>query len=295
VLLTGHVAVAPGGSARAHLFRLTALVVGCFSLVSIAGSGAVAGVSLAGTIVSGSFSSAAGQLSYDVYLPPGYATSGLRYPTIYYLHGLPATASSYESFGYVPKALEEDEIPAIVVAPQGAVSGEPDPEYRDLGAGEDWDTAIGVELPRVIDADFRTLPDRSGRAIIGVSAGGYGAMILGLHHLGLYSVIESWSGYFHPTDPTGTKSVDPRPWLSAHSFVPSLRRAFAVHPTFLGFYVGVSDSRFRQENIELARQLSQADVPFDFRMYPGGHSQSLWSVEAPLWLRLASAQLAPPS
>ena len=243
----------------------------------------------------GSFSSAAGSLSYDVYLPPGYATSGLRYPTIYYLHGLPATASSYESFGFVPKALEEDGIPAIVVAPQGAAPGEPDPEYRDLGGGEDWDTAIGVELPHVIDAEFRTLPDRTGRAIIGVSAGGYGAMILGLHHLGLYSVIESWSGYFHPTDPTGTRSVDPRPWLSAHSFVPSLKRAFAVHPTFLGFYVGASDPTFRQENIELARQLSQAHVPFVFRMYPGGHSQSLWTAEAPLWLRLASAQLAPPS
>ena len=243
-----------------HLFRLVALVACCFALAATARSGAVAGVALAGTIVPGSFSSSAGPL-----------------------------------FGFVPKALEEDGIPAIVVAPQGAAPGEPDPEYRDLGGGEDWDTAIGVELPHVIDAEFRTLPDRTGRAIIGVSAGGYGAMILGLHHLGLYSVIESWSGYFHPTDPTGTRSVDPQPWLNAHSFVPSLKRAFAVHPTFLGFYVGAADPTFRQENIELARQLSQAHVPFVFRMYPGGHSQSLWTAEAPLWLRLASAQLAPPS
>ena len=43
---------------------------------------------------------------------------------------------------------------------------------------------------------------------MGLSAGGYGAVILGIHHLDRFSVIESWSGYFHPTDPTGTIALD---------------------------------------------------------------------------------------
>ena len=47
----------------------------------------------------------------------------------------------------------------------------------------------------------------SGRAIAGVSAGGYGAAVTGLNHLDRFSVIESWSGYFHPTDPTGTRAL----------------------------------------------------------------------------------------
>jgi enterochelin esterase-like enzyme len=120
-------------------------------------------------------------------------------------------------------------------------------------------------------------------------------MLLGLHHLARFAAIESWSGYFHPTDPTGTRSIDDRGWLSAHTFVPSLRRAFAVNPTFLGFYVGFGDGLFRPENVEFARELSRAGVPFTFRMYPGGHGQTLWTTQAPAWLALLLTHLTPPT
>jgi enterochelin esterase-like enzyme len=247
------------------------------------------------TVTTGSFESSAGTLGYDVYLPPGYATSGLRYPVIYYLHGLPAAAASFHGAGYVFRAAQVAGLDAIVVAPQTSTDDDRDPEYLDGGPGDDWDTALAVELPRAIDGRYRTIATRAGRALVGVSAGGYGAMILGLHHLARFSVIESWSGYFHPTDPTGRTSISSRAWLSAHSFVASLRRAFAVNPTFLGFYVGDRDSTFRAENVEFARELSRAHVPFLFRMYPYGHEQPLWTAEAPQWLDLAASHLAPPS
>lgn len=269
-------------------------LVGAFALWLAAAARPVT-VPLKGTVVAGSFASAAGTLAYDVYLPPGYATSGLRYPVVYYLHGLPAGPVAYKTFGYVPLALEQAGLQAIVVAPQGATADEPDPEYLDNGEGQNWETALAVQLPKLIDGQYRTIANRLGRAIVGVSAGGYGAMMLGLHHLGLFAAIESWSGYFHPTDPTGTRSISSRPWLSAHSFVSSLRRAFAVHPTFLGFYVGSEDGLFRPENIEFARQLSQAKVPFLFRMYPAGHSQTLWTAQAPWWLGQALSHLSAPA
>jgi S-formylglutathione hydrolase FrmB len=270
-------------------------------LVALVGSLVVAharpslAATLQGTIVEQSFDSAAGPLSYDVYLPPGYATSGLDYPVIYYLHGLPAHASSFRTFGYVPQALERAGLRAIVVAPQGATDTDTDPEYLDWGPGRDWESALAVQLPHLIDASFRTIAGRDGRALVGVSAGGYGATMFGLHHLVQFSVIEAWSGYFHPTDKSGVNSISPRPWYSAHSFVPSLKRAFAVNPTFFAFYVGESDGLFRPENIELARQLSRAGVAFMFRIYPGGHQQSLWTAQASLWLGLALAHLAAPA
>jgi len=241
--------------------------------------------------VNGSFASAAGTIGYDVYLPSGYATSHLRYPVVYYLHGLPAGPNAYHSAGYVARAIAAAGLQVILVAPQGATAAQTDPEYLDAGPGQDWEQAIAVQLPKVIDATFRTIPNRTGRGIVGVSAGGYGAALLGLHHLGLYSAIESWSGYFHPTDPTGSYSISERPWLSAHTFVASLNRAFKVNPTYLGFYVGAAD-RFRPENVELARELSRADVPFTFREYPGGHRQSLWTAQARAWLTLLAQHLA---
>jgi len=273
--------------------RKKSLVAAVAAALALAPAGASA-PQLQGTIANGTFASAAGTLGYDVYLPPAYATSGLRYPVVYYLHGLPAGPLAYETFGYVARAVEQAGLQLIVVAPQGATQADPDPEYLDAGPGRDWETAIAVQLPHVIDSLYRTIPDRTGRALVGVSAGGYGAMLLGLHHLGLFGGIESWSGYFHPTDPTGTRSISSRPWLSAHTFVASLRRAFAVHPTFLGYYVGSLDTRFRAENVEFARELSQAKVPFLFRMYPLGHTQALWTAQAPPWLALLASRLAAP-
>jgi len=206
--------------------------------------------------VDGTLASAAGRLSYEVYLPPGYSNSGSRYPVIYYLHGLPAGPEAYRSFGYVPAAIELTGLQAIIVAPQAATATDTDPEYLNKGVGQDWDTAIATQLPDRIDADFRTIPDRAGRAIVGASAGGYGAMLLGLHHLARFSVIESWSGYFHPTDPSGTKTLDvgtpeENAQASAHTFVSTLRREFAAHPTFLAFYVGRNDERFALYKFDL--------------------------------------------
>ena len=149
----------------------------------------------------------AGALHYEVYLPSDYATSGLRYPVLYFLHGLPAGTYAFQNFVWLERALDTANQPAILVLPQGARGNESDPEYLDHGAGHNWATAISVDLPRAIDARYRTIASRRGRGIIGFSAGGYGAMHLAFLHLGTFAAAESWSGYFHPTDPTGTMAL----------------------------------------------------------------------------------------
>ena len=168
-----------------------------------------------------------------VVLPPGYSDSTKRYPVIYFLHGLPANAAAYRGNDWLIDELERAG-PAILVIPQGARVGDRDPEYLNWGAGRNWETYVATEVPRYVDAHFRTIRSRSGRAIVGVSAGGYGAMILGLHHLAEFSVIESWSGYFHPTDPTGTVSLPREPAASARNLVGDLRSDEQQEPTFIG-------------------------------------------------------------
>jgi S-formylglutathione hydrolase FrmB len=251
---------------------------------------------LQGRIIEDSFASKGLQsrLSFAVYLPPAYDTTTTRYPVVYYLHGLPAGAQAFTSFHYVVNALEFAHRQAIVVAPQGAHDGDSDAEYLDWSAGREWETAIGVELTKVIDNRYRSLPRRSARAILGVSAGGYGATVIGMHHLDEFGAIESWSGYFHPTDPTGTRALVREPEATPLNLVPMLRSTLPTDPTFLGFYVGASDARFRSDNVLFARALSRARVPFTFRMYPGGHQQALWSAQAPAWLGLALDHLDAP-
>jgi hypothetical protein len=49
----------------------------------------------------------------------------------------------------------------------------------------------------------------------------------------------------------------------------------------LGFYVGQQDSRFLEDNVELARALSRQRVADRFATDPGGHSGALWISLAP--------------
>jgi S-formylglutathione hydrolase FrmB len=240
-----------------------------------------------------------GNLRLAVYLPPGYDTSGLRYPVVYFLHGLPAGATSYRGITFLRLALEQSGRGALIVAPQGARSGDTDPEYLDRGPGRRWETAVSSEVPAYVDAHFRTIRDRRARAIVGLSAGGYGAVLVALHHLARFSVVESWSGYFHPTDPGGTHILDlgssaRNAHASAHAFVSSLRSAFGRRPTFFAFYVGRGDDRFRDENEQLNRELVAARVPHLFELYRGGHAPSVWSAHARAWLDLALDHLDQP-
>jgi len=234
-----------------------------------------------------------GAVHARIVLPAGYATSGKRYPVVYFLHGLPANASSYRGNTWVVDALEQAG-PAILVIPQGARDDDTDPEYLNWGAGRNWETYIADEVPAYVDAHFRTIASRAGRAIVGVSAGGYGATILGLHNLGRYAVIESWSGYFHPTDPTGTVPLQRSPVTSAHSYVGRIGSVDIDQPTLLAFYVGNRDTRFLSENEQFDRELTRSRVKHTFDVYPGGHQTSLWRAHATAWLRMALRHLAPP-
>jgi S-formylglutathione hydrolase FrmB len=234
-----------------------------------------------------------GTVHARVVLPPGYSDSKKRYPVVYFLHGLPANAAAYRGNDWLIDELETAG-PAILVIPQGARVGDTDPEYLNWGAGRNWETYVAMEVPRYVDTHFRTIRSRSARAIVGLSAGGYGAMILGLHHLAEFSVIESWSGYFHPTDPTGTASLPREPAASARNLVGDLRSDETQEPTFIGFYVGRGDTRFRADNERLDAQLDAAHVAHTFDLYPGAHTTAVWKAHGTAWLELALRHLDAP-
>jgi S-formylglutathione hydrolase FrmB len=235
-----------------------------------------------------------GRVHARVVLPAGYDDTTRRYPVVYFLHGLPGDSTSYRGNAWLISALERAG-PAILVFPQGARDDDTDPEYLNWGAGREWETYVAQEVPHYIDAHFRTIRSRMGRAIVGVSAGGYGATILGLHHLGSFTVVESWSGYFHPTDPTGTQPLSRGAAANAHTLIGDLRASQKRQPTFFAFYVGRGDNRFRPENVQFDGELTSAGVRHVFEVYRGAHQTSLWSAHATAWLRLALDHLARPT
>jgi putative tributyrin esterase len=237
-----------------------------------------------------------GTLPAIVYLPAGYRSGSSRYRVIYFLHGLPANSGSYRANQFVGNAVSSGRTAAIVVTPQGARSDNEDHEYLDLKPTENWPQAISHDLTRCIDSRFRTMANRSGRALVGLSAGGYGAMNVGLRNLATFGAVESWSGYFEATDPSGTHKLNlGSPQANAAAAVPrgaGLKASVKAHPTLIAFYVGRQDDRFADDNESFDRALTREGVPHLFRTYAGGHALALWTGESKLWLGYALNALA---
>ncbi len=127
-----------------------------------------------------------------VFLPDGYDSSGAtRYPVIYLLHGGAADSLAWTRIG----ALELTAgLPVITVMPDAGRSAWYTDWYNNgLGGTPMWETYHVDQLIPWVDANYPTVGDRSGRAIAGLSSGGFGAMSYATRHPDLFVAAAGFS------------------------------------------------------------------------------------------------------
>jgi endo-1,4-beta-xylanase len=131
------------------------------------------------------------EVGYNVYLPPGYETGELRYPVLYFLHGMGGNENSDGPgfCGYVSKLIESGEVPPVIcVFPNGGASG-----YRDHPETKIMvETMIIKELIPLIDSTYRTRANRDSRMIAGYSMGSGGSARLALVYPELFCPTAGW-------------------------------------------------------------------------------------------------------
>lgn len=136
------------------------------------------------------------EVGYHLYLPPGYEEEKeRRYPVIYWHHGMNCHESNDQfPAGVVDKAIRDKTIPPlIVVYPNGGGRT----FYADSADGTlKSETMITTELIPHVDATYRTIASREGRALQGMSMGGFGALKLAFKHPELYSSVVAFAGGF---------------------------------------------------------------------------------------------------
>ena len=88
--------------------------------------------------------------------------------------------------------------PMIAVAPDASGGWSHDSEMVNQVNGPQVETYLTKTVPQTIDGRYRTIADRSGRAIGGVSSGGYGALNLALRNQDVYSVAVPMMPYGDP-------------------------------------------------------------------------------------------------
>jgi enterochelin esterase-like enzyme len=235
-----------------------------------------------------------------VYLPSGYAENPTRrYPVLYLLHGFPGRPLAFletVQMGIVDDALSVsgEAQPLILVMPFGSTGTFTDKEWVDgASPGDGWGTFVARDVVRAIDARYRTIASAAGRAIGGLSEGGYGAIDIALHHPGEFSVVESWSGYERPDKLRSVFGAhlqllaanDPRRLLP--QVAPELRRV----GTYFWLYSSSADP-LRFQNAAFAQQLAAAAVAHAYRLVYGGHTWRIWRDNARPAYLVAATRLA---
>lgn len=159
-------------------------------------------IPIEGKVQKGQFTgSAAGEQTYFVYLPAGYESGDQRYKTLYHLHGayLQEPWAGYECNAIGAKV--ESAVAAGIIEPMIVVClVDPDGDrmWSDSFDGQYLaSTAFTQDIIPHIDETYRTIPERSGRALQGFSMGGFGAVTNGFSTPELFSAIVIWDGALH--------------------------------------------------------------------------------------------------
>jgi enterochelin esterase-like enzyme len=137
-----------------------------------------------------------------VYLPPGYDTSGdKRYPVLYLNHGGGENDTHWTASGFAHHILDNliaagKARPMIIAMPNtgNVVSGTPPKPGVDDACTQEYLKAI---IPYV-DGHYRTRATREGRAVAGLSMGGFVTLNTGLTHLETFGELYVFSSGYWP-------------------------------------------------------------------------------------------------
>jgi len=132
-------------------------------------------------------------MKFDIVLPAAYEENDQRYPVLYLLHGYMQNYTVWGrslSAAYYSRYLND----LILVLPDAGNSWYVNYAGTEDGQLNNWEDYIIEDLVAYVDANFRTVGSREGRAISGLSMGGYGAITMGLRHPQTFVSIGSTSG-----------------------------------------------------------------------------------------------------
>lgn len=277
-------------------FRLLVLLLVALLLlvavhVYIAGSVQVKTISLESSLVGKA-------LPYEVVLPSGYTliTSRQRYPVLYLLHGWGGRPPGWLAETKLEEYAAGHQL--IIVLPEGDNGW-----YTDSAvvSTDKYESYILQELIPDVDNRFRTITDRKGRAIAGLSMGGYGALKFGLKHPDVFALSASMSGAFDAPQRMDDLSIKrtfgeaDNPARAANDLF-QLARLLPVEriAALPYFYLDCgTEDPWAKTNRDLSGLFKERKIAHEYRELPGGHDWKYWDRQVQEILRLAAQRLSP--
>jgi S-formylglutathione hydrolase FrmB len=155
-------------------------------------------------------------LDIRVLLPTNYdVDTSIRYPVLYLFHGTSGRASDWVNAGDAEAATAPYDL--ITVMPDAGFNGDGGAWFTNwydtataLGPSQ-WETFHVNQLIPWVDTNLRTIANRNGRAVAGLSQGGFGSTTYAARHPDTFMSVASFSGApdidYNPVTAAGATAV----------------------------------------------------------------------------------------
>lgn len=219
-----------------------------------------------------------------VYTPAGYEESNKRYPVFYLLHGMGGDEEAWLALGRASQILDNliaagKAKPMIVVMTNGNVSQEAAPGESSLGyivptmqLPKTMDGSMEESFPDVvnfIDATYRTVKRKSGRAIAGLSMGGFHSLHISKQYPDMFDYVGLFSAAIMPDKQVKSSVYD--------NTENKLKIQFNKNPKLYWIAIGKTDFLYKA-NEEYRKMLNEQGFKYTYYETDEGHIWRNWRI-----------------
>jgi S-formylglutathione hydrolase FrmB len=215
-----------------------------------------------------------------VVLTPDSYAAGKEFPVVYLLHGHGGFYGDWVKKAPATRNLP-DTYQTIIVCPDANANS----WYFDspVDPASQYETYVSKELVAWVDSHYKTIKNRTGRAITGLSMGGHGALYLAFKHQDVFGAAGSMSGgvdirpfpnNWDMAKWLGTYAQNPERW-EQHTVI-NLLHLLTPGSQALIIDCGTDDFFFRV-NTNLHQKMLDMNIAHDYITRPGAHNWNYWN------------------
>jgi len=218
-----------------------------------------------------------------IYTPPGYE-NGRSYPVLYLLHGMGGDEEAWIALGRTSQILDNliaqgKAKPMIIVMTNGNVDQEAAPGESSLGfykpnmqLPSTMEGSMEKSFPDVIkfiDKNYRTIKKKSGRAIAGLSMGGFHSLHISKEYPDTFDYIGLFSAAILPKENINSPIYE--------NFEQKLKVQFDRKPKLYWIAMGKTDFLY-QSGVDFRKRLDDAGHNYIYRESEDGHIWKNWRI-----------------
>lgn len=219
-----------------------------------------------------------------IYTPPGYEKGKKKYPVLYLLHGMGGDENAWLNFGRSAQILDnliaQGKIqPMIVVMPNGNASQEAAPGYSSrnfykptMMLPKTMEGSMEMSFPDVVkfvDNNYRTIKKKSGRAIAGLSMGGFHSLHIAKEYPDMFDYVGLFSAAIMPFDEVSSPIYN--------NMDEKLKIQFDKKPKLYWIGIGKTDFLYKA-NVEYRQKLDEKGYKYTYFENEEGHIWKNWRI-----------------